>query len=50
MAIGLAENVKEKGIKPGLCDGCSYIFWNRMKYPKRKTEDKNEGEPTIRVL
>jgi len=40
MAVGLAENVKEWEIKPGLCDGCRYTYWNRMKYLQRKTKIK----------
>ena len=50
MADELAENVKEWEIRPGLCDDSSFIFWNRMKYLQRNTEDKNEGEPTIEIL
>jgi hypothetical protein len=41
MAVGLAENVKEWEITPGLCDGCSFIFWNRMKYLQRKMKRKH---------
>ena len=50
MAVGLAENVKEWEIKAGLCDDCSSLFWNRMKYLKRNTEEKNEEKPPITPL
>ena len=50
MAVGLSENVKKWEIRPGGYDDCSSIFWNRMKYLKRNTEDKNEEKPPITPL